>query len=181
MLGTLGADVTEVRRPGDLAGLDALVIPGGESTAIGLLMEESGLTEPVRRYAREHPVLGTCAGLVLLGRSATEGEQPLLRILDVKVRRNAFGRQTKSFEAPVDLCFAGQETAAFPGIFIRAPWVEEVGPGVEVIARLDGRVVGVKQGKVMGLAFHPELGSDTRLHALFLRLASDSRRAAPNR
>ena len=172
MLAGLGASTSEVRLPGDLVGLDALVIPGGESTTMGLLMEKGGLTVPLRRFVKDHPVFGTCAGLIMLASATTDGEQPLLGAMDVTVRRNAFGRQTRSFEAPVDLRLTPDRDEIFHGIFIRAPWVEEVGAGVEVIARCDGHIVGVRQGQIIGVAFHPELGDDTRLHAYFLELVS---------
>ena len=119
----------EVRLPEHLAGLDGLVIPGGESTTMGKLMEEFGLTGPLRAFAAEHPVFGTCAGLIMLASRTTEGTQTLLGVMDITVRRNAFGAQVHSFEAPVDLCLPGEEDAgSFPGVFIRAPWVEEAGP-----------------------------------------------------
>jgi 5'-phosphate synthase pdxT subunit len=195
MLGGLGATVSEVRLPGELAGLDGLVIPGGESTTMGLLMEQYGLLGPLRSYAEKHPVFGTCAGLIMLASRTTDGEQPLLGVMDVTVRRNAFGRQTRSFEASVDLRLVtepgepapdpGEAASApvetFPGIFIRAPWVEQMGPGVEPIAYCDGHIVGVRQEHMIGVAFHPELGDDTRLHSYFLELvrASPGRSSAP--
>lgn len=172
MLTRLGATAREVRTPGDLDGIDGLVVPGGESTSIGLLMEKGGLTVPLRDYVAAHPVFGTCAGLIMLASSTTDGEQPLLGAMDVIVRRNAFGRQTRSFEAPVQLTLVPGATDTFHGIFIRAPWVEEIGPGVEVIARYDGRIVGVRQGDAVAVAFHPELGDDTRLHSYFLDLVA---------
>lgn len=179
LLKSLGARVVEVRLAAHLADLDGLVIPGGESTTMGKLMEEYGLSAPLRAFAGDHPVLGTCAGLIMLATRTTEGEQPLLGVLDVTVRRNAFGRQVHSFEAPVELSLAGQEGAgSFPGVFIRAPWVEELGPGVQAIASCEGRIVGVKQGSVLGVAFHPELTEDARLHAYFLRLVTAHRQKA---
>lgn len=159
----------EVRLADQLPGLDALVIPGGESTTMGKLMEEYGLTGPLRSFALERPVFGTCAGLIMLASRTTEGHQPLLGLMDVTVRRNAFGRQVHSFEAPVDLYLPGEEPASFPGVFIRAPWVEEYGPDVRVIATWEGRIVGVEQGSMLGVAFHPELTDDSRLHEYFLR------------
>ena len=158
-----------MRLESHLAGLEGLVIPGGESTTMGRLMEEFGLVEPLRRFAAEHPILGTCAGLIMLSERTVEGAQPLLGLMDVTVRRNAFGRQVHSFEAPVQLSLAGeQDLEPFPGVFIRAPWVEESGPGVQVVATYDGHVVGVRQGSLLGVAFHPELTSDTRIHRYFL-------------
>ena len=176
MLRDLGASPSEVRVPSDLDGLDGLVIPGGESTTMGLLMEKGGLTAPLRSYVQDHPVFGTCAGLIMLAKATTDGDQPLLRVMDVTVRRNAFGRQTRSFEAPVELHLTPDTSDTFHGIFIRAPWVEEIGLGVEVIARCDGHIVGVRQGHSIGIAFHPELGDDIRLHAYFLELVRASGR-----
>jgi len=175
MLETVGAMASEVRLPKDLLGLDGLVIPGGESTTIGLLMEKNALMEPLRAFAREHPVFGTCAGLIMLAKDTTDGPQPLLRVMDITARRNAFGRQLHSFEAPVELTLAGVAHGSMRGIFIRAPWVDDVGPGVEIIAEYDGRIVGVRQGHLLAIAFHPELGDDTRLHSYFLELVSAHR------
>jgi len=170
MLRRLGAQVVEVRLEAHLAGLDGLVIPGGESTTMGRLMTEFGLVAPLRAFAERQPVFGTCAGLIMLANRTTEGSQPLLGLLDVTVRRNAFGRQVYSFEASVELRLPGEESSdAFPGVFIRAPWVEEYGPSVQVVATWEGRVVGVQQGSTLGVAFHPELTGDTRLHDYFLR------------
>jgi pyridoxal 5'-phosphate synthase pdxT subunit len=159
-----------VRLPEDLDGLDGLVIPGGESTTMTLLMERRGLLEPVSRaVAGGLPTLGTCAGMILLASrvaDARDGQEPL-GVLDITVRRNAWGRQVDSFEAAVRVPALEAE---FPGIFIRAPRLEDTG-SAEVIARLeDGEPVGVKQGKVMALAFHPELSGDARLHREFLKL-----------
>lgn len=177
MLRRLGAHVVEVRLEAHLAGLDGLVIPGGESTTMGRLMEEFGLVTPLRSFGRERPVFGTCAGLIMLAGRTSEGSQPLLGLMDITVRRNAYGRQVHSFEAPVDLVLDGSPSAdPFPGVFIRAPWVEEPGPGVEVIATCEGRIVGVRQGLLMGVAFHPELTDDTRLHEYFLRRMVAGRR-----
>jgi 5'-phosphate synthase pdxT subunit len=173
MLRKLGATVTEVRLPRDLEGLDGLMIPGGESTTIGLLLEEHKLMEPLRDFVRTHPVFGTCAGLIMLAKHTADGEQPLLRVMDITVRRNAFGRQPRSFEGVVELTLdaaPGAAPAEFHGIFIRAPWVEQVGPGVEVIARCGDHIVGVRQGDMMGVAFHPELSDDARLHEYFLNM-----------
>jgi 5'-phosphate synthase pdxT subunit len=190
MLRNVGADAVEVRLPGELAGLDGLVIPGGESTTMGLLMEHYGLLEPLREFVKTHPVFGTCAGLIMLAKHTADGEQPLLQVMDITVRRNAFGRQPRSFEGTVELSLGGAARASAPpatpapgaagascrpcddfhGIFIRAPWVEEVGPGVEVIARCGDHIVGVRQGHMVGVAFHPELGDDARLHEYFLQM-----------
>lgn len=172
----------EVRLANQLAALDGLIIPGGESTTMGKLMEEYQLIAPLRTFAGERPILGTCAGLIMLASRTTDGRQPLLGLLDVTVRRNAFGRQVHSFEAPVRLHLPGEENSqTFPGVFIRAPWVEEIGPGVQVIATCEERIVGVVQGSLLGVAFHPELTEDTRIHSYFLRdLVARPRDAAEN-
>jgi 5'-phosphate synthase pdxT subunit len=175
VLRKLGAKVTEVRLPGDLEGLDGLMIPGGESTTMGLLMEEHGLMEPLRAFVKNHPVFGTCAGLIMLAKHTTDGEQPLLQVMDITVRRNAFGRQPRSFEASVALTLGDGPPMVIHGIFIRAPWVEEVGPGVEVIARYGDHIVGVRQDHMMGVAFHPELSDDARLHQYFLEMVGAAR------
>jgi 5'-phosphate synthase pdxT subunit len=182
MLRRLGAEAAEVRLAVHLIGLDGLIIPGGESTTMGKLMEEFGLTVPLRAFAARHPVFGTCAGLIMLASRTTEGSQPLLGLMDITVRRNAYGRQVQSFEAPVDLRLpkqdgsedapgdsVGDAATTFHGVFIRAPWVEEYGPQVRAIATCEGRVVGVQQGHMLGVAFHPELTDDTRIHEYFLR------------
>ena len=149
----LGAAVREVRTPEDLEGLDALVIPGGESTTIGLGVEREGLAGPLADFVRSgRPVLGTCAGMIMLDREH-------LGLLDISVRRNAFGRQLASFEA--DLDFDGEPLHA---VFIRAPWVEEIGDDVEVLAEVDGHPVAVLQGNILAVAFHPELTEERRLH-----------------
>ncbi len=173
VLERLEAFATKVRLPEDLEDLDGLVIPGGESTAMGRLMGDYGLIEPLRVFVRSRPTLGTCAGLVLLAARTTGSAQPLLGALDVTVCRNAFGRQVHSFEAPVELRLHGNVDEAFHGIFIRAPLVERAGPQVQVIATYDHRIVGVKQGCALGVAFHPELGDDTRLHEHFLRIVAE--------
>jgi len=171
VLRRLGAEVREVRLPADLDRLDGLVIPGGESTTMGKLMQAFGLVQPLRAFVRERPVLGTCAGLIMLARRTTDTEQPLLGALDITVRRNAFGRQVHSFEEEVGLSLPGCGPRAFPGVFIRAPWVEHAGPQVETVATYDGHVVGVRQGHLLGVAFHPELTDDAGIHRYFLALA----------
>jgi 5'-phosphate synthase pdxT subunit len=156
MLRELGAVVVEVRKPEQLVGLDGLVIPGGESTTFMRLMRLYGLDEAIRGF--ERPVFGTCAGMIVLDRDH-------LGLVDVRVRRNAFGRQAASFET--DLEIAG-ETAPLRAVFIRAPWIEEVGPGVEVLAEVDGHPVLAREGRYLIASFHPELTDDVRLHELFL-------------
>jgi 5'-phosphate synthase pdxT subunit len=149
----LGASVREVRTPEDLEGLDALVIPGGESTTITLGLERESLSEPLIEFVRSgKPTLGTCAGMIMLDRDH-------LGVLDIEVRRNAFGRQLASFET--DLMFEG---APLHAVFIRAPWVEEAGPEVELLAEVDGHPVAVRQGNILAVAFHPELTDERRLH-----------------
>jgi 5'-phosphate synthase pdxT subunit len=163
MLARLGAEVVEVRGEADLEGLDGLVIPGGESTTIVHLMALSGLDRAIAAFPG--PVLGTCAGMIVLDRDH-------LGLVDIAVRRNAFGRQPASFEAPLEL--AGQREP-LEGVFIRAPWIEEAGPEVEVLAWFDGHPVAARQGRFLVVAFHPELTDDTRLHALFLDAVREGR------
>jgi pyridoxal 5'-phosphate synthase pdxT subunit len=163
MLRRLGADVVEVRKVDQLDGLDGLVIPGGESTTFTRLMHLYGLDEGIRRF--ERPVFGTCAGMIVLDRDH-------LGLVDVSVRRNAFGRQVASFET--DLPVAGLD-APVRAVFIRAPWVEDVGPNVEVLAEIDGRPVLAREGRFLVAAFHPELTDDTRLHELFLDFVREGR------
>ena len=157
MLRALGADVREVRVPGDLYDLDGLVIPGGESTTMTLGIEREGLGEPLRSFAR--PVFGTCAGLILLDRDH-------LGMMDMQARRNAFGRQVRSFEADLDI--AGIEGPPLRAVFIRAPWIAAHGDGVEIVAEVDGHAVAAQHGSMLAGAFHPELGADSRLHERFL-------------
>jgi pyridoxal 5'-phosphate synthase pdxT subunit len=156
MLRRLGAQVVEVRKPEQLDGLDGLVLPGGESTTFGRLMRLYRLDEAVRRF--EQPVFGTCAGMIVLDRDH-------LGLVDVKTRRNAFGRQVASFETDLDVAGADEPVRA---VFIRAPWIEDVGPEVEVLAEVDGHPVLARQGRYLVASFHPELTDDTRLHELFL-------------
>jgi 5'-phosphate synthase pdxT subunit len=156
MLRRLGADPVEVRKPEQLAGLDGLVIPGGESTTFMRLMRLYGLEDAIRRF--EQPVLGTCAGLIVLDRDH-------LGLIDVEVARNAYGRQVFSFEADLDL--AGEDRP-LRGVFIRAPRVQRAGDGVEVLGELDGEPVLLRQGRFLVATFHPELTDDTRVHELFL-------------
>jgi 5'-phosphate synthase pdxT subunit len=160
LLSQLGASACEVRVPAQLEGLDALIIPGGESTVMTLGIEREGLGDPIRELARAGtPVLGTCAGLIMLDRDH-------LDILDIRAERNAFGRQVRSFEA--DLKFADLEGGPVHAVFIRAPWVAEYGEAVEVLAEAGDHPVAVRQGNVIAVAFHPELTGEARIHALLL-------------
>jgi pyridoxal 5'-phosphate synthase pdxT subunit len=160
MLWGLGADTRQVRVPVDLDGLDGLVIPGGESTTMTLGIEREGLAEPLRKLAGEgRPVLGSCAGLIMLDREH-------LGLMDMRAERNAFGRQLHSFEADLDV--RGLVGGPLRGIFIRAPWIAEHGPDVEIVAEVDGHPVAARQGSMLGVAFHAELGEDDRLHRMFL-------------
>ena len=171
MLRGLGADVTEVRLPTDLVGLDGLVIPGGESTTIVKGIESAGLAEPIRTHHEAgRPVFGTCAGMIVC-------DDEHLGLLDATARRNAFGRQLQSFEA--DLAVEGIGAEPLRGIFIRAPWVDRYGPGVEAIASYDGHPVALREGSVLACAFHPELTDDSRLHALFMAMTTKAREGAP--
>lgn len=178
----LGVAATRVRRPEELAAVDALVLPGGESTTMGRLARTFDLMDPLRSRVEEGmPVLGTCAGMILLADRVLDGtaDQETIGGLDVTVRRNAFGRQVDSFEGPVRV--AGLDTPVH-GVFIRAPWVEEAGESVEVLATVDGgpaagRIVAVRQGHLMATSFHPEVGDDSRVHGLFVDLAVDAHRA----
>ena len=165
----------EVRLPRDLDGLDALIIPGGESTTIVRLLKSSGLLEPLQTLAHEgFPMWGTCAGMILLAKRLDETGIPALQAMDITVRRNAFGRQVDSFEA--DLSIPALGDVPFHAVFIRAPIIEDVGPEVEVLARLpDGTPVAALQKRILATAFHPELTPDTRLHQFFLDLASTPR------
>jgi 5'-phosphate synthase pdxT subunit len=160
LLRSLGAEPREVRVPAELEGLDGLIIPGGESTVMELGIEREGLAEPLRDlHAREVPILGTCAGLIMLDRDH-------LGLMDVRARRNAFGRQLNSFEC--DLEVVGLNSEPIRAVFIRAPWIEEHGPGVEVLAEVEGHPVAAREGTLLAVAFHPELAGDARLHQLFL-------------
>ena len=164
----LGIDAREVRHPQELSGLDGLVIPGGESTTIARLISEFDLLEPLRERAQNgFPVWGTCAGMIVLAQRASDLEWPTLDALAIAVRRNAFGRQVDSFETDLEVPALGQQ--AFHAIFIRAPTVEKVDDGVEVLAKLEnGKAVAVRQANALATAFHPELTEDDRFHRYFI-------------
>jgi 5'-phosphate synthase pdxT subunit len=174
-----GAEPVEVRRPEELSAVDGLVLPGGESTTIGTLLDLFGLLEPLRAAVRSGlPVYGSCAGMILLADQVLDGrpEQPTIGGLDIDVRRNAFGRQVDSFEADLPMAGVGDVHA----VFIRAPWVERTGPGVEVLATVRGdgaaagKVVAVRRGPLLATSFHPELTGDSRVHGLFVRMVKEA-------
>jgi 5'-phosphate synthase pdxT subunit len=170
MLGGLGADAREVRVVAELEGLDGLVIPGGESTTIVKGMRAAGLEEPIRAANRAGlAVFGTCAGLIVC-------DDAHLGLIDATARRNAFGRQLQSFEADVSIDGIGEDPLR--AIFIRAPWVERAGPGVDVLAAYEGHPVAIREGGVLATAFHPELTDDPRLHALFMAITTEARKRA---
>ncbi len=166
----IGAEPVGVRLPRDLVGLDALILPGGESTTMRNLIDRYGLREPIRAFARGGaPIFGTCAGMILLAARIADGDEPVLGLLDVTVQRNAYGRQLDSFEA--DLSMPALGTEPLHGVFIRAPVVSELGDGVEVLARdADERPIAVRQGRILATAFHPELTPDRRVHRLLLEM-----------
>jgi pyridoxal 5'-phosphate synthase pdxT subunit len=171
-LESAGARRRLVRTKEDLEGLDGIVLPGGESTTMTMLMERVGLLEPLHEaIAHGLATLATCAGMIVLAQDITDGmaDQHGLGLLDIGVRRNGYGRQVDSFEAPLNI--EGMNGKTFPGVFIRAPLVERTGD-VEVVARHDGHPVAVRKGRILALGFHPELSGDLRLHREFVRLAS---------
>jgi len=168
ILDSLGSEAVEVKKPDQLASVDALIVPGGESTTIGKMAVRFGLLEPVRAFIDDgRPVYGTCAGMILLAGAVTDGDQPLVGALDVVVKRNAFGRQNESFEA--DLPIRGLDEP-FHAIFIRAPWIEKVGSDVEVLSEIGDHPVMVRQGRILATSFHPELTGDGRIHQMLLDL-----------
>ena len=190
ILRQLRVETSDVRLPEHLEGLDGLIIPGGESTTIGQMAERWGLLEPIRAFAQSGRALwGTCAGMILMAKEVVDGAsgQPLLGLMDIAVRRNAFGRQVDSFEADLEVPVLGKPSFGkaqdrpfgraqgkpFHAVFIRAPLIKRVGEGVEVLARLeDGTVVAVRQGNLLATAFHPELTDDDRFHRYFLDVGS---------
>ena len=168
----LGVEAMPVRLPQELEGLDGLIIPGGESTSIGRLMRDYKLTQAIRDRAKQGmSVFGTCAGMILMARKGDDPAFEPLGLMDIIVRRNAFGRQVESFETELNVSVLGEKP--FPGVFIRAPLVERVNGTVEVLARLaDGTIVAARDGKMLALAFHPELTDDLRFHQYFLEIVS---------
>ncbi len=175
ILARLGVETAAVRLPGQLDGLDGLILPGGESTTIGKLAAHYGLIEPLRQFGQEKALWGTCAGAIFLAKDArrTQAGQPLLGLMDMRVERNAFGSQVDSFETDLDvpaLCSNGH-CAPFHAVFIRAPLIEALGGEARALARLaDGRIVAAREGRWLATSFHPELTGDDRFHAYFLRM-----------
>jgi 5'-phosphate synthase pdxT subunit len=172
-LGAIGVEGVEVRLPADLDGVSGLILPGGESTAQRRLIDRWGLRQPILDLARGGaPIFGTCAGMILLARGNVDGDEAVLPLLDVDVRRNAFGRQLDSFEADIAVPMLGDRPVH--AVFIRAPVIERTGPSVDVLARLDdGRIVAVRERNVLATAFHPELAGETRFHRLVATMAAE--------
>lgn len=173
MLREIGVDAVEVRLPEQLEGLDGLIIPGGESTTIGKLAQDYQLLEPLKEFGKQKPVWGTCAGAIFLSKDAKR-PQPLLGLMDIKVERNAFGRQVASFETALDIPVLekiGPGQGAYHAVFIRAPLIESVEGDAKALACLeDGRIVAAQQGNLLATAFHPELTSDDRFHRYFVSM-----------
>ncbi|NLI14290.1 pyridoxal 5'-phosphate synthase glutaminase subunit PdxT [Pelotomaculum propionicicum] len=167
MLEACGVESAQIRKPEQLDGLAGLIIPGGESTTMGKLLNEFNLFEPITRLGRDGlPIFGTCAGLILLARDIAGSAQPRLGLMDMRVERNAFGRQVDSFETDLDIAAVGKPP--FQAVFIRAPYILSVGSGVEVLARYGEKIVFARQGRFLAAAFHPELTGDNRIHRYFL-------------
>ena len=169
-LAAAGARSKAIKWPAELAGVDGLIIPGGESTTIGKLMVKYGFIDAIRDFAASgKPVYGTCAGLIAVAKRITEGTAAWLELMDVEARRNAFGRQQESFEAELNIPVLGRP---FTGVFIRAPWIEAVGPGVEVLAEHNDHIVMAREGNILVTAFHPELTDDIRVHEYFIEMVT---------
>lgn len=169
LLGLCKAEGVVVKKPQELNRIDGLIIPGGESTTIGKLMVKYGFIEPIKNLCeRGYPIYGTCAGLILLAKKITEGCQPLLELMDIEARRNAFGRQRESFEGDLNIAAIGE--VPFRGVFIRAPWIEKVGKGVTILAKFEGKAVMARQKNLLVSAFHPELTQDARIHQYFIEM-----------
>lgn len=170
----LGAEGVVIKKPHELNNLGGLIIPGGESTTIGKLMVEYGFVDEIKSFNDAgKPIYGTCAGMILLAKKITEGDQPLLSLMDIEARRNAFGRQRESFETNLDI----KDIGSFKAVFIRAPWIESVGKGVTVMAELtefDNIKVMARQGSLLASAFHPELIGDLRVHKYFLDMVKEA-------
>jgi len=175
MLERCGARGIAVKYPAELSSCRGLIIPGGESTTMGKLMISCGFIDEVRRLSREGmPLFGTCAGLIMMAKRLTEGDQPLLGLMDITVRRNAFGRQVDSFETDIALRCVGNGSRPFRAVFIRAPWIEETGPQVTVCGEFKGKAVLARQDNMLVSAFHPELTGDERIHRHFLEMVEEA-------
>lgn len=167
----LGATGVAIKWPHELRDVSGLIIPGGESTTIGKLMVEYGFVEAVHEFNTiGKPIYGTCAGMILLAKKIAEGDQPLLSLMDIEVRRNAFGRQRESFEADLDI----EDVGVFKAVFIRAPWIEEVGEGVKILSEFGNIKVMARQGSLLASAFHPELTGDLRVHKYFIDMVKEA-------
>jgi pyridoxal 5'-phosphate synthase pdxT subunit len=167
-----GAETVVVKRVEQLEGLDGLVLPGGESTTMRRLMDQYDLFEPIKTFANEKPVFGTCAGLILMANQIEGQKGPHLALMDINVRRNAFGRQVASFEAELIIEDVADD---FIGVFIRAPYIMEVGPEVEVLSKYDEKIVAARQGHFLTCAFHPELTEDARFHQYFVNMVQNQK------
>jgi pyridoxal 5''-phosphate synthase, glutaminase subunit Pdx2 len=167
-----GADALAVKHSSELDDLDGLVLPGGESTTMRRLMDETGLYDSLRSFADNKPIFGTCAGLILMAKKIEGHKGPHLGLLDIDVRRNAFGRQVDSFEATLNIRHVGDD---FDGVFIRAPYIKSTGPDVEVLATYEDHIVACRQGRFLTCAFHPELTGDTRLHRYFAGIVEENK------
>ena len=175
-LARAGAKPTSVKTADDLARVDGLIIPGGESTTVGTMMKRFGLAEPLaKRVERGMPIWGTCMGMIVMADTIAGSRQPSLGLLDIEVKRNAFGRQIESAEVPLEI--AGLNGRPFPGVFIRAPWIERSWGEAKILAHLDGKGVMVKQGNRLGTSFHPELTDDLRVHKFFLNIVEQAKRS----
>lgn len=175
MLRGLGVEAVEVRTKEDLQKCEALIIPGGESTAIARLLARGGLNEPLADFTQKHPVFGTCAGLILMAKEIVSEPPPLLHCLAVTVERNAYGRQTESFQADIDLQLEGNKSSSFPALFIRAPRIRKWGSEIEILAKYADEPVLVKQGNYLGATFHPELTHNSAIHAYFLKIVKQNK------
>ncbi|MDI6879518.1 MAG: pyridoxal 5'-phosphate synthase glutaminase subunit PdxT [Desulfitobacteriaceae bacterium] len=169
---SLNCEVVEVRKPADLQGIQGLVFPGGESTTIGKLLQNEGLGDRIKELAaQDMPMFGTCAGMILLAKYIDDSDQYRLNLMDITVKRNAFGRQIASFEANITIPALGNDPVR--AVFIRAPYVQEVAPNVGILAEYEGKIVFVRQGNMIASAFHPELTPDKRVHQYFLNIISE--------
>lgn len=170
-----GGEAIAVKTRADLERVDGLIVPGGESTTVMKLLERFGLAEPIKaRVAAGMPLWGTCMGMIVAAHDVAGLDQPTLDLLDITVRRNAFGRQNESAEVALPVPVLGEPP--FPAVFIRAPWIERTGPGVELLAERDGHGVMVRQKNVLGTSFHPELTADPRVHGYFLKMVGESKK-----